>query len=102
MHSVKRDMVNHLSREANKKCIELYSQSRDKREEVWVRLVHAVIPVGYLCRQCGYKSTMTDVKRNMVAHLRRAENKKCLDLYSDTSDTRDMAWVRAVQERQFS
>ena len=100
MHSVKRDMVNHLSREANKKCLDLYSQSRDKREEVWVRLVHApAIPVGYLCWQCGYTSRMADAKRNMVTHLRRAENKKRLDLYSDYSDAREMAWVRAVQER---
>jgi len=92
-------MVTHLSREANKKCLDLYSESRDKREEVWVQLVHApAIPVEYLCRQCGYTTRMNDAKRNMVTHLRRAENKKCLDLYSDSSDTREMDWVHLVQE----
>jgi len=94
-------MVTHLSREANKKCLDLYSKSSDKREEsVRVQLVHdPVIPARYLCRQCGYTSTMAHAKPNMVTHLSRAANKKCLDLYSESSDTREMHWVRLAHER---
>jgi len=101
MKMVKRDMVTHLGREANKQCLDLYSESKDKRDEVWVQMVRdAVGPAVYLCRQCVYTTRKTDANRNMVRHLRRAENKKCLELYSDSIDTRDMDWVRSVQERQ--
>jgi len=100
MKNVKRDMVAHLGREENKQCLNLYSQSPDKREEVWVQLVHdPAIPAHCLCRQCGYTTRQSDAKRNMIRHLRHAQNKECLQLYSDSSDPQEMAWVRAVQER---
>ena len=38
MNNLKRNMVRHLSHEANKKCLDHYSESRDKREMEWVRL----------------------------------------------------------------
>ena len=77
----------------------MYSQSQDKREQILVQLVHdPAIPVEYLCRKCGYTSQPNHVKRNMVRHLRNAKNKDCLELYSGSSDPREMAWVRAVQE----
>jgi len=40
MNNLKRNMVSHLSHEANKKCLDHYSESRDKREMDWARLVH--------------------------------------------------------------
>jgi len=38
MGNLKRDMLRHLSRTANKKCLDLYSESSDKREMECVRL----------------------------------------------------------------
>ena len=100
MGHVKIAMVAHLGREENKQCLNLYSQSPDKREEVWVQLVYdPAIPAHCLCRQCGYTTRQSDAKRNMIRHLRHAQNKECLQLYSDSSDPQEMAWVRAVQER---
>ena len=77
----------------------MYSQSQDKREEIWVQLVHdPAIPEEYKCRKCGYTTKPSHAKQNMIRHLRNAQNKDCLELYSDSSDPREMAWVHAVQE----
>ena len=43
----------------------------------------------YSCRHCGYKTTKRNVKTTMPAHLGRAENKKCLDHYSQSHDERE-------------
>ena len=98
MKHVKRDMVTHLGREANKQCLDLYSESEDKRDQVLVQIVRdGGVPV-YQCRQCVYTTSKHNLKQNMVSHLRRAENKKCLEMYSDSIDTRDMDWVRSVHK----
>ena len=52
----------------------------------------------YTCRHCGYKTTMQNIKRAMPAHLGRAENKACLDLYSQSLDAREKRWVELVHE----
>jgi len=98
MGHVKIAMVAHLGREENKKCLDLYSQSQDKREKLWVKLVHEPV-IGAECRHCGYTTTQRGAKRNMIRHLRREENKECLEQYSDSTDPQEMAWVRAVQDR---
>jgi len=46
-------------------------------------------------------SDSSNGKRNMIRHLRNAQNKDCLELYSGSSDPREMAWVRAVQENVY-
>jgi len=97
MRNVKRDMPAHLGRAENKTCLDLYSQSLDAREKSWVKLVHEP-PIGVECRKCGYTTPKANAKRNMVAHLKRSENIECLELYSDSTIPRDMAWVRAVRD----
>ena len=47
----------------------------------------------YQCRQCGTSYRMGNLKRDIVPHLRRPANKKCLDLYSESSDKREMESV---------
>ena len=47
----------------------------------------------YECRQCGKSCTMANIKRDMVSHLSRTENTKCLELHSESSDQREMVWV---------
>jgi len=42
----------------------------------------------YEFRQCGKSCTMANIKRDMVSHLSRTENTKCLELYSESSDQR--------------
>jgi len=96
MSNVKRDMPIHLRRAENKACLDLYSESGDAREQIWMKLVRE--PPVVECRKCGYTTQHRDAKRNMVRHLKRPENKECLQLYSDSTDAREMAWVRAVQD----
>jgi len=96
MQNVKRAMPAHLGRAENKKCLDHYSQSLDAREKLWIKLVHEPA-IGAECRKCGYTTTQRNAKRNMVAHLKRSENKECLKLYSDSTVPREMDWVRAVQ-----
>jgi len=100
MGNVKRDMAAHLARAENKTCLDLYSQSLDAREKSFVKLVHEPLkpPIGVECRKCGYKTPQNNAKRNMVAHLKRPENIQCLELYSDSTIPRDVAWVRAVRD----
>ena len=74
-----------------------YSQSLDAREKLWIKQVHEPA-IGAECRNCGYATQQHHAKRNMVAHLKRPENKECLKLYSDSADPREMAWVCAVQD----
>ena len=52
----------------------------------------------YTCRHCDFKCTMGNVKRDMPAHLARAENKTCLELYSQSLDAREKRWVELVRE----
>jgi len=97
MSQVKTAMPAHLGRDENKNCLDHYSQSQDEREKLWIKLVHEPA-IGAECRKCGYTTQQNGAKRNMVRHLKRPENKECLKLYSDSTDPREMAWVRDVQE----
>ena len=45
----------------------------------------------YKCRQCGKSCKMGHIKRDMVRHLSRTENTKCLKLYSESGDQRERA-----------
>jgi len=51
----------------------------------------------YQCRQCGYGCTMGNIKRDMIKHLKSEANKKCLILYSESTDQREKVWVREAQ-----
>jgi len=97
MQNIKRAMPAHLGRAENKACLDLYSQSLDAREKIWIKLVREPA-VGAECRKCGYTTQTQHAKRNMIRHLKRPEKNECLQLYSDSTDTREMAWVRAVQD----
>jgi len=44
----------------------------------------------YNCRQCGKGYRMGNLKRDKVPHLSRPANKKCFDLFSESSDKREM------------
>ena len=90
-------MPTHLRREENKTCLDHYSQSQDEREKLWIKLVHEPA-IGAECQKCGYTTQQNGAKRNMINHLKRPENKECLKLYSDSTDPREMTWVRAVQD----
>ena len=48
----------------------------------------------YQCRQCGCGYKMNNLKRNMVLHLSKEANRKCLVHYSESRDKREMEWVR--------
>jgi len=52
----------------------------------------------YKCRQCGAIFRVGNFKRDIVPHLRRPANKKCLDMYSESSDRREMEWVRLASQ----
>ena len=52
----------------------------------------------YQCRQNGKSCKMGNLKRNMVSHLSLTANKKCLELYSESGDKREMVWVRLVHQ----
>ena len=84
----------------NKPCLDLYSQSLDAREKIWIKLVHEPPkpPIVVECRKCGFKPTQSRAKKHMVAHLKLPENNACLELYSDSTIPREMAWVRAVRD----
>ena len=48
----------------------------------------------YKCQQCGCNYEMSNLKRNMDSHLSHKANKACLDHYSESTDKREMEWVR--------
>jgi len=105
-------MVSHLSHEANKACLDHYSKSTVKRDMEWVRLANigsdqedpddlnlrameaAANSKDYNCQQCGCNYKMSNLKRNMGRHLSHEANKACLDHYSESTDKREMEWVR--------
>jgi len=53
----------------------------------------------YQCRQCGRGCKMGNLKRDMVRHLRSEANRKCLVLYSESKDKREMLWVSLAQDQ---
>ena len=99
MANIKRNMIRHLSHADNTKCIELYSESGDEREKLWVTAAsNSTDSTDYECRQCGNSCKDTNIKRGMVLHLSHADNTKCLELYSKSSDQREMDWVTAASD----
>ena len=89
-------MVRHLSRTENTKCLKLYSESGDQREKLWVTAARE--SKDYECRQCGNSCKDSNIKRGMVIHLIHADNTKCLELYSKSSDQREMDWATAASD----
>jgi len=51
----------------------------------------------YQCRQCEFSCTTGNKKRDMIKHLKNKANKQCLILYSESTDQREIEWVRAAQ-----
>jgi len=104
MTNLKRNMISHLSSEANRECLAHYSESRDEKEKEWVRLAQdqetidaAKIPQNYTCRQCGGGVNKQNLTRGMVSHLRSEANRECLAHYSESIDEREIEWVRRAQ-----
>jgi len=52
----------------------------------------------YECRQCGYRLQDSNVKRGMITHLGHEDNTQCLELYSKSSDQREMDLATAASE----
>jgi len=91
---LKKNMVSHLSTEANRQCLVHYSESKDLREMEWVRLAQEQEAIDaansraarhskdYQCRQCGCGVNKRNLGRNMVSHLSTEANRQCLVHYS--------------------
>jgi len=106
MGNLKRSMISHLSSEANRECLEHYSESADTREMHWVGLAQDQEtidvdknPQKYLCRQCGCGVNKKHITRNMVSHISSEANRECLDHYSESADEREMLWVSLAQDQ---
>jgi len=54
----------------------------------------------YKCQQCGESFNVGHLKRDIVDDIRRPANKKCLDMFSESDDRREMDWVRLASQSE--
>jgi len=51
----------------------------------------------YNCQGCGYTCSRSHMKRNMISHLGHEAHEACLDLYSQSSYSREQDWARLAR-----
>ena len=56
----------------------------------------------YECPQCGESMTMKHQKRSMVIHIRKPENRECLNILSESGDLQQMQWARLAFESEYA
>ena len=56
----------------------------------------------YKCRQCGKSFIVGHLKRDIVIHIRHPANKKCLDMFSESGDVREMESIRLASQSELA
>jgi len=60
----------------------------------------ATLAQRYKCRQCGESFIVGHLKRDIVIHIRHPANKKCLDMFSESGDVREMESIRLASKKR--